>query len=122
MRPIFYFTVMITVLKNLVYGGFVSRSKPPTEYTFLPFGSDVRCGPYRNSATEINAAAKIACESAIPKKSCLSRFFCRKKVSLYTGTDKDDRNDNDANKYLSVIHSVKSKFVNKRFKVFALAY
>ncbi|RKF83934.1 hypothetical protein GcM1_151014 [Golovinomyces cichoracearum] len=121
MRPIFYFTIMITIIKNFVCGGSVSRSKPPTEYNFVPFDNNVFCGPYRNFASQINAAAKIACESAIQEISCVPKIFCRKKVSLYKGTDKNDRNDNDANKYRSVEHSVKSQFVRK-VKVYALAH
>ncbi|RKF83348.1 hypothetical protein GcM1_160009 [Golovinomyces cichoracearum] len=122
MRPIFYFTIMITVIKNFVCGGFVSRSKPSTEYTFQTIGSNIICGGQSLPAAHIDIAARKACDSAIPSKSCVSRFFCPKKISLYTGTDENDRNDKAANEYLSVIHSVKSKFISKKVKVYALAH
>ncbi|RKF58093.1 hypothetical protein GcC1_185035 [Golovinomyces cichoracearum] len=107
MRLIYYFTIMITIIRNLVCGSNLLSSKPPIKFTLQSIGSAVFCGIHEYPVAEIDEAAKKACKWAISGQSCVSRALCLKTGSLYRGTD-----GHNTNEHRLVQHRMKSKFVH----------
>ncbi|RKF84199.1 hypothetical protein GcM1_140002 [Golovinomyces cichoracearum] len=104
MRLIYYFTIMITIMRNLVCDSKLFGSEPKID-NFHSIGSVRYCGAHTYSVDEIDAAAKKACEWAITKKSCVFKLFCREAGSYYTGNA-----EHSTSEYKLVKHSTINKY------------
>ncbi|RKF95996.1 hypothetical protein GcM1_045003, partial [Golovinomyces cichoracearum] len=77
MRLIYYFTIMITIMRNLVCDSKLFGSKTLKKATFQTIGSARYCLIATYPVKEIDDGAKKACDWAINGQSCVSKFFCR---------------------------------------------